>query len=234
MITNGQFVSKVLNDAKALTKDGHISQRWILDKGKTKAKFLMAQKLDEKTLFKEDGLITNIDCFRMKRIKSKECDIVEFRVCEKIMKSCNEIPEGIFGKNGSSIFSVTNVDDSLSYRYITPMEFLRRKKRRYKSKNARFYTIKDNYLYILNSVAELVNIAMITTDPDSAEAVSECGGCSPEELACKSLWDQQFVCPDKYTDLVAREVRAEVLQSLGLPSDENPNLDEHQKTKTTK
>lgn len=234
MTTNAQFVSKVFNDGKVLTKDGHISQRWVLDKGRTKARFLMAQKLDDKTLFKEDSLITNIDCFRMKRIKSKECDIVEFRVCEKIMKSCEEIPEGIFGKNGSSIFSVTNVDDSLAYRYVTPREFARRKKRRYKNRNARFYTIKDNYLYIFNSLTELVNISMITTDPDSAEAVSECGGCSAEELACKSLWDQQFVCPDKHIDLVAREVRAEVLASLGIPADENPNLDEHQKTKTTR
>lgn len=233
MVTNGEFVSKILNDVKALTKDGHISQRWILDKGRTKSKFLMAQKLDEKTLFKEDALITNIDCFRMKRVENKICSIVEFRVCDKIMKSCNKVPEGIFGKNGSSIFSVSNVDDSLNYRYITPREYSRRKKRRYLSNNSRFYYLKDGYLYVLNSTAELVNLSMITVDQEEAESVSECDGSSSGG-SCMSLWDRSFICPDRFIDMVTRDTRAEVFQTMGVPEDENPNLDEHQKTKTTK
>ncbi len=70
MITNGEFVSRVVNGLKALTKDSHISARYIAHIGKIKAKFLMGQKLDEMTLFKEDGLITTVPCFRFYKVES--------------------------------------------------------------------------------------------------------------------------------------------------------------------
>ena len=37
MITNGEFVSRVVNGIHALDKDSHVSRRWILNIGRTKA-----------------------------------------------------------------------------------------------------------------------------------------------------------------------------------------------------
>lgn len=235
MVTNGEFVSRVTNSIKSLTKDGHVSGRWILDIGKTKAKFLMAQKLDEMTLFKEDGLITYIPCVPMQRVKSKDCCVVEFRICENIMQSCETLPEGLFGKNGPSIFSVTNVDESLVYRYITPRRYVDIKKRRYRSKNSRFFTVKDGYLILLNSKSELVDVGMITLDKDKAMELSACECDKKKKKECKSKWDSEFVCPDKFLELVARETAQEVGNfNRSFIEDENPNLDENQKTKTHK
>jgi hypothetical protein len=229
MITNGEFVSRVVNGLKALTKDTHVSARYIAHVGKVKAKFLMSQKLDEMTLFKEDGIITSVPCFRLKRIKSKDCGIVEFNLCDNIMKSCEKIPEGLFGKNGSSIISIISIDAGKEYNYITPRKYTDLKKRKYRSKNSGYYYIQDGYLFLPDSKNELVDITMILLDKDEAEAVSECSN----KVSCKSKLDSEFVCPDRFLDLVVRDT----IQELGTfyrtsVQDENPNMDVNQKTKT--
>lgn len=236
MVTNKEFVSRVVNGLKALSKDSHVSWRYILGIGREKSTFLMSQKLDEMTLFKEDGLISYIDCFRLKKVKSKDCGIVEFTLCDNLMKSCEKLPEGIFGKNGSSIFSVINIDNSIDYKYITPRQFSRNKKRKYRRKDSRYYYVKDGYLYTPDSNNELVDIGMIMLDKDQAEEVSECcDSSSGSGSGCKSKWDTQFVCPDKFIDLVARETIQEVANFYRTSvEDENPNLDSNQKTKTVK
>jgi hypothetical protein len=228
MISNKEFVSRVVNNLKALNKDQHISKRFILNVGLTKARFLMSQKLDELTMFKEEGIITTIPCVRMHRVTYKECDIFEFKMCKDLMKSEEKLPEGIFGKNGSGIISVSNVEESRLYNYITPNQFLNLQKRKYKKSYQRYYYIKDGYLYLPDSINELVELRMITIDLKRAEEVSSCKECS-----CKSYWDYDFVCPDRFLDLVMRDTLQEIGTIYrGSVEDENPNLDENQKSQT--
>lgn len=233
MITNGEFVSRVVNGLQALTKDMHVSARYIAHVGKVKAKFLMAQKLDELSLFKEEGIITNINCFRLKRVKARDCGIVEFKLCDKLMKSCEKLPEGMFGKIGPSIFSVTSVDGSIDYRYITARRYSDIKKRKYRKEDAGYFYIKDDYLYLPDSLNELVDIAMVTVDKDQAECVSECSESNSN--SCVSKLESEFVCPDRFLDLVVKDT----IQEIGTfyrtsVKDENPNMDVNQKTQTVK
>lgn len=233
MTTNGEVISRVANGLKAITKDSHISGRYIIGIAKTKARFLMSQKWDELTLNKEDGLIKPIPCFRFKRITSKDCGIVEFRMCDKIMKSCEKVPELLNGKVGPSILSVIGIGGNITYDYVTPRGFVNWKKRKYKKGTNGLYTIQDGYMLLLDSLNELVDLEIITTDPDQADCVSECTDSSDIESGCKSKLDSEFVCPDRFLDLVVKDTIAEVANFYRTSqSDENPNLDEHQKTKT--
>lgn len=229
MKTNREFVSRIINDIKALSKDDHISRRYILQKGRDKAKFLMSQKLDEMTLFREDGIISHIDCFPLKNIPTIDCGIVEFKLCKNLMQSVHKIPQGIFGKNGSGILSVTSIDGSMKFDYISPRGFHDISKRRFVINRGRYYTIKNGYIYLTDSEVEMVNISMFALDKSELEKVSEC--CTKSN--CKSLWDYEFICPDRFLDLVARDTLQEVVASnKSIPADTNPNLDNNQKTKT--
>lgn len=232
MVSNAELVSRVAVGLRAISKDNAISRRYILSIARTKAKFLMSQKLDELKLFKQEEIKTEIPCFRMKRVKARDCGIVEFKLCNQLMKSCQKLPEGIFGNNGAGIFRVTNIDESLSYRYVTANEYDRKKKRRYKNPRARYFTIKNGYLYAPDSRSELLDIVMIVIDKDDAAIVSECGG--KPKISCKSSWESDFVCPNKLLDVVVRDTISEVANfyRTSIP-DENPDMDEHQKSKTT-
>ena len=229
---NKEFVSRTVNGIKALTKDNHISKRYILNIGKAKAKFLMSQKLDELSLFKEDSIISTIKCFRLKPDNLISCDIVEFKRCKSLMKSTKKLPETIFGKTGAGIVSVTNIDGTAEYTYATPNAIINKAKRQYGNKvNQKFYYIRDGYLYLPNAETELVNITIFALDTSEVEDVSECSTC--EE--CNSKWDNEFVCPDRFIDLVLRETVQEIASIYRTSiADENPNLDENIKSQTTK
>lgn len=233
MATNGEIISRVANGLKALTKDSYISGRYIIGIAKTKAKFLMSQKWDEMTLNREDDLIKSIPCFRLQRVKAKDCGIVEFRLCDKLMKSCEKLPELLSGKKGPSILSVVSVDGSITYMYITPRLFSDIKRKKYRRKSQGYFYIKDGYLYLPDSLNEVVDLEVITLDKDDADCVSECTDSSDIESGCSSKLESEFVSPDRFLDLVVKDTIAEIANFYRTSQeDENPNLDEHQKTKT--
>lgn len=231
MITNNEFVSRIVNNIKGLNKDSHISKRFILNTGKTKARFLLSQKFDELTMFREDGAITTIPCIELESIDSKSCEIFEFNMCQNIMRSKLKLPEGIFGKNGSGVVSVTNVDEQKTYKYITPNSFRTLQLRsKYSRDTTRYYYIKDGYLFLPNSTNELVEIRMLTLNKKEAEDISSCKECT-----CKSIWDYEFVCPDRFLDLVVKDTLQEIASIYRTSiEDANPNMDQNQKTATTK
>lgn len=51
-MTNRELVSRVVNNLRTLNKDQHISRRFILRTAKNKAKFYIAQKLHDRSLYK--------------------------------------------------------------------------------------------------------------------------------------------------------------------------------------
>jgi hypothetical protein len=232
MVTNSEFVSRVVNGLKALSKDTHISARYIAHIGKVKSKLYMSQKLDDMSLFKEDGIISSVNCFKLERVKSKDCGIVEFTLCDNVMKSCKKLPEGLFGKNGASIISVMSIDGGKIYRYITPRKYVDINKRKYRRKDSWFYYVQDDFLFLPDSNNELVDLTMIVVDKDAIEEVSTCSNQN-NKPSCKSKLDSEFVCPDRILDLVVGATIQEVgtLYRTSV-ADENPNLDENQKTKT--
>ena len=65
MITNGEFVSRVVNGIHALDKDSHVSRRWILNIGRTKAESYTAQRWDDGTLLGDHRLLTYVTCLEM-------------------------------------------------------------------------------------------------------------------------------------------------------------------------
>jgi hypothetical protein len=230
MQTNGDFVARVIGSLKALTKDGRISRRLVLFTGWNKARFLISQKLDEMTMFREEGLITTIPCVLMEPISVKSCDIFEFKLCHSLMRSVKPLPEGIFGKNGNSIISVTNVDGSEYYSYIDPKRFALLSKRKYVIKDTRFFYVRDGYLYLPNSTTELVDITMITTDMVEASQMSDCDCQEKEDNKCKSVWDAPFVCPDRFYDLVVKDTLNELASVWRTSvSDEKPNLNSNER-----
>lgn len=228
---NKDFVARVVNGIKALSKDAHISKRYILNIGRTKAKFLMSQKWDEFSLNKEDELISQVKCFRLDKQDIVSCDIVEFRTCKDLMKSVCKIPETIFGKAGVAILSVTNIDGTIDYDYATPSAIRNKSKRRFSDKvDQNFFYVRDGYLYLPNSTNELVDFDIIAIDKTEVQEVSECSKTGGD---CHSAWDNAFVCPDRLADLVLKDTIQEVATIYRTSvADENPNLDENVKGQT--
>lgn len=231
MRTNAEFVSRIANDLKSLSKDGRINRRHVLAIGQDKAKFFINQKLDELTLFREDGIISTIECFELENIPTKKCGIFEFKLCKSLMKSVEKLPEGFFGKNGSGIIEVSKIDGSKVFQPTNTRRYRDITNLKYKRDTSSYYIIQDGYLYLPDAEIEAVNVQMITLKKWEIEKASTC--CSKRD-DCKSYWDYEFVCPDRFYDLVVRDTLTEMASIYRTSiEDTNPNLDPNQPGKTT-
>lgn len=221
---NSEFVSRVANTLNSITKDTRISKRYILNVGRNKADFLIAQKWGEKSLHREDNIFSTINCFEMEQIDVVKCDIIEFRRCKTIMRSKKKLPKLLNSKIGNSLKEVTSIDDEREFKPTTPSQYRRDKERGFS--DYMYYYVKDGYLYILDAEIYRVNLYLITLETEKLE---ECSSCNDGGSECKSLWEFDFKCSDKILEAVISETIKEISLKLNIPSDENPNLNANEK-----
>jgi hypothetical protein len=232
-VTNGEFVSRVVNGLRALNKDDHISRRYILRIGQNKSKFYISQKLLDKSLFKEDNLFRYLNCFRLTDEDRIKCGIYEFARCESLMKSTKKIPGLVYSRYGASIISITSIDGLTRFVPTTLSNYALFRDRQNADKfkgRTKFFYIKEGYLYLPDSEIEMVNIVYIPFEESAVDKASECSDGS----SCTSVWDMQFVVPDKLSEQVITETINEVFTSRKVVVDENPNLDTNIKSSTTR
>jgi hypothetical protein len=231
MRTNAEFVSRIVNDIKGLSKDGRVNRRQILAIGQDKARFLMAQKLDELTLFREEGIISYIPCVEFEEVPLIECDFIDIRVCKSLMKSKKPLPDGIFGKTGAGIIEVSSIDNETRIAHTTLTQQRNTADFKYKRKQSAKYLVRNGYMYITGLPIEAVNLTMFVIEPYKMRDLSAC--CTEEDI-CKSNWDYPFICPDRFLDVVTRDTLMEMAQIYrAMPDDSNPNLDPNIKGKDT-
>jgi hypothetical protein len=223
-MTNAEIVSRVRNGLNSISKDDRISRRYILHVAKQKATFLISQKLNDRSLFREDNLYKTLDCFEMESVDIVRCDILEFRRCKSIMKSKCKLPKLIYSRYGSSLKEVITVDGEKEFKPITPSQYRRDKNRVEKSDYIYFY-VKDGYLYLLDTEIELISLYLISMEIDSLE---EGCGCKDND-ECKSLWEYEFNVPDKLEEAIVGETIKEIAMSKQIPRDENPNSNNNEK-----
>jgi hypothetical protein len=224
-MTNADIVSRVRNGLNSISKDDRISRRYILHVAKQKATFLISQKLNDRSLFREDNLYKSIDCFEMEPVDVVRCEILEFRRCKSIMRSKCKLPKLIYSRYGNSLKEVITADGEREFKVITPSQY-RRDKNRVEKSDYIYYYIKDGYLYLLDTEIELVSLYLISMDLDSIE--DNCG-CNNSDNDCKSLWDYDFNIPDKLEEAIVGETIKEVYMSKQIPRDENPNTNNNEK-----
>lgn len=217
MATYGDIVSRISNSLNSVSKDNRIPKRYILKVVKDIATFLIAQKLGDRSLYKESNPYTTISCFELKPIDVIKCDIIEFRRCKSIMKSKHKLPRLIDSKYGASLKEVTALDDETEFKFTTPSQY-RRDKNRGES-DYKYYYIKDGYLYLLDTSVSRVNLYPLTLDVENIKSCDECD-------ECKSLWDYELNIPDKLLEAVTQETLKTIAIRKQIPRDENANTQE--------
>lgn len=229
-MTNREIVSRIQNTLNSQTKDTFIPRRYILSVFKSKAEYLMAQKLNDKSLFRESSLFKWINCVKMVEDDVVKCGKVEFVRCDSLMKSEKPLPKLLWSRYGPSIFMVTTIDNLHQFKVITQQEYLNLKNRSNFEKFKGTYAVvyPDNYIYIPDSNIKAINVLIYTLD-ERADDASDCPDCK----ACESYWDKEVYVADKLREAVIQETIKEIAMRLQIPKDENPNMDSNIKSQTT-
>lgn len=218
-MTNREAVSKIINTLKLNNKDEHISRRYVLKLLRDTASVLISQKLLDRTIFSENNLYTLIPCFEFDKIDVKKCPLIEFRMCETLMKSKKPLPKLVFSRLGASIKEIVSLDGNYKFIFVDKSQYQRNKKRKIQLKSDTYiYLDSDMYLYIPDQEIFSVDLTVLTIAP---EDVDECSACADNK--CKSKWEAEFICPQKNLDAVF----SQTIQALGINrqirDDSNPN-----------
>ena len=221
-MTKREFVSKVINALKLNNRDEHISRRFILSIAKGISKTLISQKLLDRTIAQELNLYTTIPCFEFEQIEAKRCPLIEFKMCQVLMKSKKPLPEPVFSRLGASIKDIISLDGNFRFTYLDKGQYQRNKKRQHSLKGEVYvYLDTDMHLYIPDEEIYSIDLTILTMD---TEDVEDCSSCNDKK--CLSKWDSEFVVSDKLSDTVLNQT----LQILGvgrsIRADQNPNSQE--------
>jgi hypothetical protein len=218
-MTYREAVSKCINTLKLNNKDEHVSRRYVLRLLQDTAQVLLSQRLLDRTIGQDMNLYTHIPCFEFEQIDTKKCQLIEFKMCNTLMKSKKPLPKLVFSRLGASIKDIVALDGNYRFTMIDKAQYQRNKKRKYSVKGETYiYLDSDLHLYIPDEEIYSVDLTVLTTRP---EEVDNCSACSEGE--CKSYYNMELIIPDKLLETLF----SQTLQFLGVhkqsPEDMNPN-----------
>lgn len=217
-MSNNEITSIVLDTLKANSKDSRISRRLVLATLESKAKFYISQKLNDKSLYREANIYKEISCVEFIKIDIIKCPIIEFRRCDILMRTREKLPELFWSKYGSTLKEITSIDGEYSFEPTTVSQYRKNKQRTGKTKKNYFY-VKDEYVYIPDIEFLVGNMYLVSPDLYELEQMSECS-----ENKCDSVWDFEFICPNKLEDVVIQETIKQLSITKQIQEDDNPNL----------
>lgn len=234
---NSEIISRVANGLRAITKDDHISQRYILNVAEAKARFLMTNQMHFSDLIKITSLHKTISCVKMVPIESKRCGVLEFANCNNLMRSEKKLDKIAEAKYGSLILYGITVSGEI-IKPTTLRAYSNRKNRSFAgADNTKVFYMSDGYVYLPDSEIELIDLVVIGFSDKDIKEMSSCDDDIKDKSKsseCESVLDQEFGCPEKLLDLAVREAINEIASTWRqIQPDENPNMDANLRTKTT-
>jgi len=88
--------------------------------------------------------------------------------------------------------------------------------------------ILDGHLYIVGAKPERISIVALFLNPRAAQEASDCSECDE----CDSILEHNMPVPSKYMAAVKDQVIERLANiTKRIMEDENPDMDEHQKTR---
>lgn len=225
-MTNRQITSRIKNQLRLLTKDSNLNDRFLLHTAQNISESYLSKRARSRQLFRQSNLYKSVSCVELDSIDTYKCDIVEFKTCNKIMKSKKKLPKLIYSRYGGSIKDVNAIDGVFDFKPSTIDQY-RRDSKRVKSPDHKFFYVKDDYLWIPDSDVEVVEMYILTLDHYDLNEIYNCSGNK-----CKSAWEYDFIAPSDLLEQIIRETVQQVSVTIQIPQDENPNMDENIKSQT--
>lgn len=212
-------VARVTNSLKLLNKDSRISRRFVLRVIRDILTTYTSQRMGERSLGNDYNLYSQIDCFEFEREDVVNCPIVEFRRCNILMKSKKPLPKLIYSRLGSSLKTVTSIDDNNEFLIVDRQQYRRNQKRKYNLNETQVFLDENGYLYIPDKEILSVNPMFLTLE---TEKIDELCGC--KEKPCKSGWEYELKIADKLIEPVFSQALQIVAATYGATiADSNPN-----------
>lgn len=223
---NGEIISEVRNDVRAVIGDAWIPSKYIHVKLKSVASLFIKREADDRRLYKYPNLWTPVDCLKMKESDLINCCNIDIPSCKTVMKSIKKLPE-IFSTRFGYLLTVSSPDYDKIYNQTTPTGYKRILSREFNDKSQRYFWFEGGHIVIPNSIVEIIRVNMLTPDKLLASQL-DCNYSG--SIRCNNVLEQEFVAPDYMISDIKKEVVKQIISSYkSVQPDEFTNLNENQK-----
>lgn len=224
-MNNNEFVSRVSNQLRMISKDDYISDRFILSTGRTIAAKFITQKIQRRSIDRDMSLFKEIQCIEFEPVDVFKCKYVEFKSCKKLSKSVKSLEDLglVFTRYGSTIKELYSIDRLSTVFTESTLYQLRLDSERAGVLNVlnKFY-ILDNHIYVPREI-EMLSGLILALDQYELDDMCDC----TED--CESAWDKEFICPDSMLEDVIRYTVENISMTKQIPEDEKPDLNNNSK-----
>lgn len=221
-MTQGEFTSVAENRLRMLSKDSNIGRRTILSAGRSMAKKIITQRVQERALFRQLDLFVEIECIEFEPESIVTCKFIEFKSCKKLMVSKKTLPELFSTRYGLSIGELYSIERQKTFNQSTLYQYRLDSQREARYEQDEFF-ILGNRIYLPDSDVRVLSGNFLTPDRYDADQLSECTD------GCKSAWEYEFVCPDMFLEDVISYTVQNLLQTKSIQPDEKADQNENSK-----
>jgi hypothetical protein len=212
-MTQRQFVADIMENIKAINLDDWVSPKFIISEAKTiLADFIKKDNDTKKHLYRLSEGWSEIPCLKMTEVPVTECSDIDVKICQKLMKSVDVIPDTYSFIYGNIIKTVSSVNYMNFYDPTTPRQWAAIQKRQYKDKNKHYYFFVNGYIYIpipkgsIFGVEEIRMEAYFKDKYDVYQFNLKHGNCESCKNECPKALDFDFVIPFYLENDVKKEL----------------------------
>lgn len=229
---NKEIVSEIVNDLRALNIDDHISSRYVLSKLKGFLALYIKRENDQRRLYNYDNIWLTVPCVKMIPSNDVECCGIRIPKCKTWMRSEKPIPELYLTGFGPAFKEVQSMRGDIIYYKSTVRDFEKASKRRWKSKETKYFWLENGHLVIPDSEIEYVTIIGYFKDRKKAKLLSECPEkmCDTQDITCLLPMEEEFDCPDHLLAQIKQDTITNLFNFYKrVVVDDIPNLSTNQK-----
>jgi len=227
-----QFYADISSNLKANNITDWISPMFVLSEARDIASDFLAK--DHSAKFKLQRLSEgwdSIPCLSLEEVPVTECADIDARICQKLMKSIDRLPETYSYTFGDIIKHVCSVNYSNFYTWVTPRQWRDIQKREFKDKNTYYYFFQGGYLYIPipkgeTQIVEEIRVEAYFKDKYEVYLFNQKhGNCESCKDNCVKPLDFEFVAPYYMIDAI----KTQILKNLSglyikIQESQNPDL----------
>lgn len=228
-----QYISDITNQIKQYSMDSYISPKFIYSETiNIISDFLKKDHEAKRKLQKLSEGWSEIKCLNLVEVDVVECAELDIRMCEKLMRSKDRLPDTFSYSFGNIIKHVASINFSSFYDPVTPRQWNAIQKREFRDPNKYYYFFIDGYIYIPVPKKQVINVEALRVDAYFISKYevdvfnltnSECIDCQKDK--CLSPLDYELVCPG----YLLNDVKKELLNRLAslflkVQTDQYPNM----------
>ncbi len=214
MSTLADMISRVRSAFKLVDADNIITNRVCADELIAARNKLVKQQVDKRRLFSTDNIFTNIPCLQMQQVPLASC--CDYTSPCMISRSILQLPSVGISIYGPLIDGVYSIDGSVKFNYMDPDRYANILRLYPNGKTPDVCWIKDNYLYVSDSMIEEVS-PRIFFDKLVTPSMYSCKEppCCPE-----NPMDMDFKCPGYLEEDVVNIAREMILRDYKRSEDD--------------